>query len=288
MPDEVITGLGIQPHGTYIDGTLGGGGHSALIARRLTTGRLIGIDRDNAAIQAATARIKHPGFTAVRGNFHNVALPAPLHGILLDLGVSSHQLDTAARGFSYRSDMAGPLDMRMDKNQPTTAADIVNTYDERALAQILFDYGEERRARKIARAITAARPLSTTAQLADIIESCLGKKPGVCSRTFQALRIAVNDELAPLADTIRSMIAQLSAGGRIAIITFHSLEDRLVKNTFVRLARPCTCPRDIPYCVCGLAPQIKILTAKPITPSARELQANPRAHSAKLRIAERV
>ena len=300
LPKETIAGLNPSRGGIYVDGTLGGGGHSKLILEALPpTGRLIGIDRDDNAIAAATGHIQSPQFTAVKGNFHHIpgilaGLGIPkVDGILLDLGVSSHQLDTPERGFSYRFE--GPLDMRMDKDAPLTAADIVNSYGEKDLADLFFTYGEERNSRRIARAICAQRmisPITTTTQLVDIVTAAQPRQkfgmPHPAMRTFMAIRIAVNDELSPLAGVIEGMVDNLNTGGRVAIITFHSLEDRIVKTTFQRLANPCTCPRDIPYCVCGKAPVLKVITKKPQLPSQTELEENTRAHSAKLRIAERV
>ena len=312
LPHETLVGLNLHPgqpvqsNGIYVDGTLGGGGHSSLILQQLgKNARLIGIDQDENAILAAASRLKHdPRFKAVRGNFHH--LPQILHaegithvdGVLLDLGVSSHQLDTAERGFSYRLD--GPLDMRMDNRAPLSAADIVNEYAEKDLADLLFTYGEERQSRKLAKAICKTReisPITTTLQLAEIIERTTprpkfkkGKPsaPHPAMRSFMALRIAVNDELSPLGSVIGNIVDCLKTEGRIAIITFHSLEDRIVKNTFQTLNNPCVCPRDIPYCVCKNEPKLKIITRKPIIPSETELEQNSRSHSAKLRIAQRI
>jgi len=298
MPQEVTHALQINPGGTYVDCTLGGGGHSQLICERLTTGRLIGIDRDEAAISAASERINSKNFTAVHGNFHD--LPSILdslgittvHGILIDLGVSSHQIDTPERGFSFLRN--GPLDMRMDVNSPLTAAEIVNTRDEKELVKIFFEYGEERYSRRIARAIAGRReisPIETTLQLAEIIETAVPKTfsgPHPAMRTFMALRIAVNNELSPLESLLRNATNFLQKGGRIAVITFHSLEDRIVKTTFANLANPCDCPRDIPYCVCGKTPSLRVLTRKPTLPSPEEISENTRSHSAKLRIAEAI
>ncbi|MCL2202708.1 MAG: 16S rRNA (cytosine(1402)-N(4))-methyltransferase RsmH [Defluviitaleaceae bacterium] len=299
MPDETIQALNIKPDGVYIDGTLGGGGHAGLIMDRLTTGVLLGIDRDENAL--ASARLHVPGITAVHGNFHDMPAIMEAHGIgkadgvLLDLGVSSHQLDTAERGFSYRFD--GPLDMRMNPAEnDLTAAEIVNTYSQDALTQIFYQYGEEKYAPRIARAICILRdkcPIETTHDLVSIIEFALpikakrrDKHPSM--RTFMALRIAVNDELAPLAEALIQIIHRLHTGGRIAVISFHSLEDRIVKHTFRKLAHPCTCPRDIPYCVCGKKPQLRVITRNPIVPGPEELTQNSRANSAKLRVAERL
>jgi len=301
MPHEVIEALKPGRGGIYIDGTLGGGGHSKLILDALPpgNGRLIGIDRDENAISAATSHLSSGAFTAVRGNFHD--MPAILQalnisavdGILLDLGVSSHQLDTPERGFSYRFD--GPLDMRMDKRANLTAREIINTYTEKDLADLFFTYGEERHSRRIARAICTARiktPIETTQQLVTLIEQATPKQkygmPHPAMRTFMAIRIAVNDELPPLSGVLQNIIHCLAPGGRVAVITFHSLEDRIVKTTFQKSASPCECPRDIPYCVCGKKPSIRIITKKPLLPSQEELNINRRAHSAKLRVAERI
>jgi 16S rRNA (cytosine1402-N4)-methyltransferase len=294
LASEVLDALQIVPDGIYIDGTLGGGGHSTLIAKNLTSGKLYGIDRDTDAIAAATARVSYPDFAAVHGNFHDMRellSEVQPHGILLDLGVSSYQLDTAARGFSYRTELDGPLDMRMDVSGGRTAADIVNTYTERELSDIIFRYGEDKLARRIARAIVAGRPFTTTGELAAAIEKTNPRRygqPHPAMRTFQALRIAVNDELTPLSAAIENAVQLLRVGGRIAVITFHSLEDRIIKQTFARLASPCICPRDIPYCTCCKLQQVEVVTRKPILPSREELEANPRAHSAKLRIAEKI
>ena len=302
MPREVVEALNPGRGGIYVDGTLGGGGHSKLILDAMPpkpNNRLIGIDRDENAIAAATAYLHNSAFTAVRGNFHHMPeilqslnIPA-VDGVLLDLGVSSHQLDTAERGFSYRFD--GPLDMRMDNRAPLTAADIVNTYTEKDLADLIFTYGEERHSRRIARVICAARslaPIETTAQLAALIEKAYPKQkygmPHPAMRTFMAIRIAVNDELSPLGSALENIVNCLSPGGRIAVITFHSLEDRIVKTTFQKIASPCQCPRDIPYCICGKKPGLRIITRKPLLPSQSELDTNRRAHSAKLRVAERI
>jgi 16S rRNA (cytosine1402-N4)-methyltransferase len=298
LPNEVISGLNIKPQGTYIDGTLGGGGHSALICQNLTTGRLIGIDRDENSISAAKSKINFKNFESVRGNFHDFSAimdklkisPGAADGILLDLGISSHQIDTPERGFSFRSD--GPLDMRMDSTSPLTAHEIVNNYDEKELIKIFFEYGEEKFSRKIARAICNQRkisPIETTLKLAELIENATPYQPQhPAMRTFMALRIEVNNELSPLTNVLREMVNFLSPTGRIAVITFHSLEDRIVKTTFAKLASPCECPRDIPYCVCGKTPKVRVITRKPILPKAEEIEQNSRAHSAKLRIAEAI
>ena len=300
MPEEVITGLNIRTDGLYIDATLGGGGHASLILEKLTTGKLLGIDRDKDALDENKEKWENENFTGVHGNFH--ALPGILKdrgidkidGILIDLGISSHQVDTPGRGFSYRLD--GPLDMRMNQQQGQTAADIVNTCAEKDLTRILYQYGEERHAPRIVRSIIKARekePIQGTAQLVDIIESALPaaarhgeKHPSM--RTFMALRIAVNDELEPLKDTLLALPGLLNPGGRVVILTFHSLEDRIVKHAFRHMANPCNCPRDIPFCACGKKPAVKIITRSPILPGEGELAINSRAKSAKLRIAEKI
>ena len=303
MPCEVIEALEPERGGIYVDGTLGGGGHSKLILDAMppsSGNRLIGIDRDKNAIAAA---MHHCGqatvLTTVHNNFHNIPHilrdlnVTAVNGILLDLGVSSHQLDTPERGFSYRFD--GPLDMRMDNTATLTAYEIVNTYAEKSLSDLIFTYGEERHSRRIARAICSKRaiaPIQTTLQLASIIEKSTPKQkygsPHPAMRTFMAIRIAVNNELSPLGSVLQNIINCLAPTGRIAIITFHSLEDRIVKTTFQKIASPCECPRDIPYCVCGKKPGLRILTKKPILPTVEELEINRRAHSAKLRVAERI
>jgi len=297
MPLEAVDALSVRPGGIYVDGTLGGGGHSALILERLKgSGRLIGIDQDLDAIAAAK---KWLNINIVHGNFHN--LPQILKGqciekidgILLDLGVSSHQLDTPERGFSYR--LTGRLDMRMNRESDLTAYDIVNTYTETELADISLTLGEEHFARRIAKAIIAARqstPVETTLQLSGIIEKATPRrKPGSphsAMRSFMALRIAVNNELHPLDESLTQIVKCLNPGGRICVITFHSLEDRIVKQCFNRLQFPCICPRDIPYCACGKEPKLKVLTRKPIQPTKEELAHNSRAHSAKLRVGEKI
>ena len=306
--DECIEGLGIRPEGIYMDGTLGGGGHSSEIIRRLDSGRLIGIDRDMDAIRAATARIEKitaetgARFDALHGNFHDAKEllmsigVEQISGALLDLGVSSYQLDEGSRGFSYHAD--APLDMRMDRSQGMTAADIVNEWSDQEIARVLRDFGEENWAVQIARVIVDRRKkqrIETTGQLVDIIDAAIPKKirqqgdgAHPARRTFQALRIAVNDELAPLEQAIRDIADLLAPGGRLCIIAFHSLEDRVVKNTFKSLTDPCTCPKNFPVCVCGKKPIVKTLTRKPITASAEELKENPRARSATLRIIEKL
>ena len=303
---ECLDGLNIRPDGAYLDCTLGGAGHSSEILKRLTTGRLIGIDRDADAIEAAAARLAAVGspaaFTALRGNFHDAptllrdaGFTDGLNGILIDLGVSSHQLDVRERGFSYHDD--APLDMRMDQSQALSARDIVNAWSEDELTRILRDYGEEKWARQIARVICDRRkaaPIERTSQLVDMVDAAIPKKfrqgdgSHPARRTFQALRIAVNDELEPLESALRALSELLSPGGRLCVITFHSLEDRIVKNTFRNLADPCTCPRSFPVCVCGKKPTVKLVTRKPITASDAELAQNPRSRSASLRIVEKL
>lgn len=300
--DECIEGLAIREDGIYVDGTAGGGGHSFAIASRLTSGRLIAIDQDEAAIAAASERLAPLGerATVVRSNFSKVGAVceelgiSEIDGLLLDLGVSSYQLDTAERGFSYQAD--APLDMRMDKRNPLSAYEVVNTYDEARLRRILYDYGEERYSPAIASAILRARakkPIETTAELSDLIKYAMppaaregGHHPA--KRSFQAIRIEVNSELDVIEPAIRQAVSLLRPGGRIAIITFHSLEDRIVKQTFADLARGCDCPKSIPVCVCGKKPVVRLVSRKPILPSAEELAENPRSRSAKLRVAEKL
>ena len=300
MLDEATDLLDIKPGGIYVDGTLGGGGHAERVLSRLTEGSLIGIDHDDEAIEASRKRLaRYSNFTAIKNSFHNLpkVLDAlgikKIDGVLLDLGVSSFQIDTARRGFSYR--LGGPLDMRMDVGRGLTAEDIVNTYDEKRIVRILFEYGEEKHARKIARAICnerLRRKIETTTQLAELIQKISQKKRGETAhpamRTFMALRIEVNNELKPLAGSITSVVPYIKTGGRIAVITFHSLEDRIVKNVFRNLEKPCVCPRDIPYCSCGNQPMLTNLTKKPITPTKAELEVNSRSHSAKLRGAKKI
>ena len=299
--DECIEGLAIRPDGIYVDGTAGGGGHSFAIASRLETGRLIAIDRDEAAIKAAGARLSPLGerATVVRSNFYEVAsvldeLQIPeIDGLLLDLGVSSYQFDEAERGFSYRND--APLDMRMDRRQQKSAFEVVNTYSEADLKRILFEYGEERFAPRIAARIVRERenaPIRTTFELSELIKGAMpaAAKDGghPAKRSFQAIRIEVNGELDVIAPTIESAVARMRKGGRIAIITFHSLEDRIVKQAFAKLSAGCTCPKSLPICVCGNKPKIRLVSKKPILPGEEELAENPRAHSAKLRVAEKL
>ena len=304
--DECLDGLALRPDGTYLDCTLGGAGHSSEILRRLTCGRLIGIDRDADAIATASARLKDldagARFTALRGNFHDAralleaaGFEPKLDGILVDLGVSSHQLDVRERGFSYHDD--APLDMRMDQSQALSAREIVNSWSEDDLTRILRDYGEEKWARQIARVICDRRksaPIERTAQLVGIVDAAIPKKlrqsdgAHPARRTFQALRIAVNDELEPLEPALRMLADLLNPGGRLCVITFHSLEDRIVKNTFRSLADPCTCPKSFPVCVCGKKPTVRLVTRKPVTASQEELRQNPRSRSASLRIVEKL
>ncbi len=300
--EETINGLNIRPDGTYVDGTLGGGGHAYEIARRLSDkGSIIGIDQDAAAIEAAGIRLKDFGekVTIVRSNYcemksrlHELGIDK-VDGIILDLGVSSYQLDTAERGFSYRED--APLDMRMDTRQTMTARDIVNDYSEMELSRVIRDYGEDKIAENIAKHIVAARgraAIETTGQLTQIIRESIPMKYQKMSghpakRTFQAIRIELNRELDVLRDSLDDMIDLLKPGGRLCIITFHSLEDRIVKSAFRKNENPCTCPPDFPVCVCGKVSKGKVITKKPILPSKEEQEYNSRSKSAKLRIFER-
>lgn len=297
MLGEVIDSLSIKPDGIYVDGTLGGAGHSSEIAKRLTEGgRLIGIDQDTDAIKAASEKLFHfrDRVTIVHDNYVHIAdILADMgiekvDGILLDLGVSSYQLDTEERGFSYRTDDA-PLDMRMDRDSDFTAADLLNTYSEKDLVRILRDYGEEKCADRIARNIVKERPLKTTGDLNRIIRESIPEKMrrkggNPSKRTFQAVRIELNRELGVLTDSIDTMIDLLNEDGRLAIITFHSLEDRIVKSHFKKTEYPCTCPPDFPVCVCGNISKGYQLTRKPILPSKKELEENKRSQSAKLRV----
>lgn len=295
--------LNVREGGIYVDGTLGGGGHSAEILRRLGgTGHLYGIDRDHDALAAASERLGGAGnFTAIKGNFHDVrALLAArgvtrIDGMMIDLGVSSYQLDTAERGFSYHAD--APLDMRMDRDQALTAREIVNTWDKQELTRILRDYAEEKWASRIADIIIEHRaraPLETTGDLVACVDAAIPKKIRMqdsghsARRTFQALRIAVNDELDPLKNALEDMAGMLSPGGRLAVLTFHSLEDRIVKQTLRRLANPCTCPPRIPVCICGKKPTVRVLGGGGIKPPAEEVEQNPRARSAMLRGCEKL
>ena len=296
---EAVEGLAIKQDGIYVDGTMGGAGHSAEIVKRINNkGLLIGIDRDEEAICVAKERLKEfPNVKFVHDNHDNIENILKnlgideVDGILLDLGVSSYQLDERNRGFSYMSE--AELDMRMDRSQNLTAKEVVNTYSEEDLAKILWEYGEEKFSRRIARNICEARknkPIETTMELVKIIEASVPKlKEGghPAKRTFQAIRIEVNDEISPLYDTVKKSINCLNPGGRLCIITFHSLEDRAVKNAYVDCAGKCTCPPGLPYCVCGAKSYGKVVTRKPILPSEEEMNENSRSKSAKLRIFER-
>ncbi len=300
--DECIDGLSIKPDGIYVDGTAGGGGHSFEIAKRLERGQLIAIDQDDAAIKAASERLAPLESRArvVKSNFCKIASVCEkleiekIDGLLLDLGVSSYQLDTPERGFSYNAD--APLDMRMDRQKTLTAYEVVNEYSEERIKKILYEYGEERFAPLIAAAIVREREKKTiesTAELSRIIKYAIpsGAREGghhPAKRSFQAIRIEVNAELDVIEPAIRDAVNLLNKGGRIAIITFHSLEDRIVKETFADLTKGCVCPRELPICVCGRKPQLKLVNKKPILPSSLELSENPRSRSAKLRVAEKI
>ena len=300
--DECIDALHIRPDGIYLDGTLGGAGHSSQIAQRLTTGRLISVDRDPVALQVAQERLAPwmDRVTLVHSNFREIdRILDDLHidkvdGMLFDLGVSSPQLDDGARGFSYMAD--APLDMRMDGGDSLTAWEVVNHWPREELRRILFEYGEERYAPLIAAAIERRReekPIDTTLELVDVIKSAmpgqaLRETQHPAKRSSQAIRIAVNDELNSVGDMMQAAIPRLNPGGRLAVITFHSLEDRIVKNAMAAAARGCTCPPDFPVCVCGHTPQVRVVTRKPIVSGAEELERNPRARSAKLRVAEKL
>lgn len=300
--EETIANLKIKPDGTYVDGTLGGAGHASEVCKRLSaTGRFIGIDQDDAAIAAAGERLREFGerVTIIRSNYCNMVSRLQergilrVDGILLDLGVSSYQLDTAERGFTYRED--APLDMRMDQRAELSAYDVVNGYSEEQLVRILRDYGEERFARNIARNICTARqeePIRTTGELTEIIKRSIPAKIRAtgghpAKRTFQAIRIEVNQELTVLEESLDGMIDLLNDGGRLCVITFHSLEDRIVKNIFRKNEHPCTCPPDFPVCVCGKKSKGTVITRKPILPGEEEMTVNPRSKSAKLRVFER-
>ena len=300
--DECIEGLNIKPDGIYVDGTLGGAGHSGQIARRLSTGRLIGIDRDPVALKVAGERLEpyKDNVTLVHSNFCEMAqvlkdLDIPgVDGILLDLGVSSPQLDDGSRGFSYMAD--APLDMRMNSQDALSAETVVNTWPQEELKRILYTYGEERYAPQIAAAICRRREeatIKTTLELVDIIRSAmpaaaLREKQHPAKRSFQAIRIAVNDELGSVERVLEDAIDLLNPGGRLAIITFHSLEDRIVKTAMTAASKGCTCPPSFPVCVCGKKPKVKIISRKPIVASNEELERNPRARSAKLRVCEKL
>ena len=300
--EECIAGLNIRPDGIYVDGTLGGGGHSSRIAALLTTGRHIGIDRDPVALEAAGKRLEpyadrvtlvHANFCEMASVLKNLGISG-VDGILLDLGVSSPQLDDGERGFSYMVD--APLDMRMNSQDTLSAYDVVNSWSYDQLKRSLYDYGEERYAPKIAAAICSRRenaPIATTLELVDVIRgampaSALREKQHPAKRSFQAIRIAVNDELGAVSKVMEDAIPLLNPGGRLAVITFHSLEDRIVKNAMAEAAKGCTCPPNFPVCVCGNKPKVKLITRKPIVSGEEELERNPRARSAKLRICEKL
>ena len=299
--EETVNGLNIKPDGIYVDGTLGGGGHAYEVCKQLShKGRFIGIDQDEAAIEAAGARLSDFGerVTIVRSNYCDMKLRLQelgidkVDGIVLDLGVSSYQLDTAERGFSYRVD--APLDMRMDRRQKMTAKDIVNDYSEMDLFRIIRDYGEDKFAKNIAKHIVMERekgPIETTGQLIEIIKRAIPMKfqktaGHPAKRTFQAIRIEVNNELGILENTMITAVERLKSGGRIGVITFHSLEDRIIKQTFAKLAKGCTCPPQLPVCVCGKKPLLKKVGN--ITPSKEEVEENPRSRSARLRYAIKI
>ena len=299
---ECIDGLAIKPDGIYVDGTLGGAGHSSQIAERLTTGTLIGIDRDPVALKAAGERLEpyadrvklvHSNFCDMAQVLKDLDIPG-VDGILLDLGVSSPQLDDGARGFSYMAD--APLDMRMNSEDSLSAHEVVNTWPQEELKRILYTYGEERYAPQIASAICrrrAEKPIETTLELVDIIRSAmppaaLREKQHPAKRSFQAIRIAVNDELGAVEKIMKDAVELLNPGGRLAIITFHSLEDRIVKNGMADAAKGCTCPPNFPVCVCGKKPKVKLISKKPIISGEEELEINPRARSAKLRVCEKL
>ena len=300
--EECIEGLNIRPDGIYVDGTLGGAGHSSRIAAKLTTGMLIGIDRDPVALTAAGERLApfgdrvalvHSNFSEMDSALESLGITG-VDGILLDLGVSSPQLDDGQRGFSYMAD--APLDMRMNGEDSLDAKQIVNQWSYEELKRILYDYGEERFAPRIAAAICKRREereIETTLELVDIIRSAmppsaLREKQHPAKRSFQAIRIAVNDELGSVERVMKKAVPLLKPGGRLAVITFHSLEDRIVKNAMAEAAKGCTCPREFPVCVCGKKPQVKLITRKPIVSGEEELERNPRARSAKLRICEKL
>lgn len=296
--DECMAGLNIKPDGIYVDGTAGGAGHSREIARRLTTGRLISIDRDPDAVKIAAERLYGFNAKVVHDHFCNVANILKsfeidkIDGMLLDLGVSSYQLDNGERGFSYHCD--AELDMRMSR-EGISAKDVVNTYSYGDLCRILFEYGEEKFAKNIAANIIKVReekPIESTSELADIIRQSIPQRfrreKNPCKKTFQAIRIEVNNELGELSDALDAAFDLLNIGGRLAVITFHSLEDRLVKQRFASFAQGCTCPPEFPVCVCGKTPRGKLITRKPIEPSESELAGNNRSHSAKLRIIEKI
>ena len=300
--DECIDALAIRPDGIYLDGTLGGAGHSLEIVKRLRSGRLIGVDRDQTALNAAGKRLAeyltrvtlvHSNFAELDRILDGLGIDA-VDGMLFDLGVSSPQLDDALRGFSYMAD--APLDMRMDRDEPLTAGEVVNLWPQEELRRILYEYGEERYAPQIAAAIVRCRekkPIATTLELVDVIRGAmppqaLREKQHPAKRSFQAIRIAVNDELGSVSRMMKTAIRRLKPQGRLAVITFHSLEDRIVKNEMQQAARGCTCPPEFPVCVCGKKPQIRLVTRKPVVSGPEELEQNPRARSAKLRVAEKI
>lgn len=300
--NEAIDGLCIKPDGIYVDGTLGGGGHSFEIASRLSpAGRLLGIDRDTEALDAAGRRLaSFSNVTYIHSNFSDIKNIlsqqniSSIDGAIIDLGVSSYQLDCAKRGFSYMED--APLDMRMDTQAKLSAYDVVNSYSKEALTKIFYEYGEERFSKRVAELIDEKRrisPVSTTLELVDIIKKAIPEKfrqkgSHPAKRVFQAIRIEVNSELDPLRDALTDFFDVLSPGGRLCVITFHSLEDRIVKQTFASFAKGCTCPKDFPICVCGNKPRGKVITTKPILPGNDEIESNKRAKSAKLRICEKI
>ncbi len=302
--DECIESLNIKSDGIYLDGTLGGAGHSLEILKKLDKGTLVGIDQDDIALEVSGRRLHQEKGNAelvlIKGNFRHMDQLLRQHGIegvdgiLLDIGVSSYQLDEADRGFSYQQD--APLDMRMDRTRELEAATIINTYTEKAIKDIIRGYGEENWASRIASFVVKARSesrIETTGQLVDIIKAAIPAQarregPHPAKRTFQALRIAVNDELGALKEALDHAIQILKPEGRLSVITFHSLEDRIVKNEFQTRQKPCTCPPSFPVCVCGKKPELKILTKKPVLPSREELEHNPRSRSAKLRTAQRI
>ncbi|MBE6926979.1 MAG: 16S rRNA (cytosine(1402)-N(4))-methyltransferase RsmH [Ruminococcaceae bacterium] len=300
--DECIEALNIRPNGIYLDGTLGGAGHSYEIAKRLDSGRLIGVDRDEVALMAASQRLEpfaervtmvHSNFSEIHSILDELRLEG-IDGMLFDLGVSSPQLDDASRGFSYMAD--APLDMRMNARDVLSAYEVVNEWDYEELRRILYEYGEERYAPSIASAIVKRReqePIRTTMELVDIIKGAmpaqaLREKQHPAKRSFQAIRIAVNDELGSVSKMMHAAIERLNPGGRLAVITFHSLEDRIVKNAMQEAAKGCTCPPEFPICVCGKKPRVKLISRKPILSGAKELEENPRARSAKLRVCEKL
>lgn len=301
--NECIEGLAIKPNGTYVDGTLGGAGHASVVCSHLSEeGHFIGIDQDNNALAVSRERLKDvkAKVSIVKSNFEQTASVLEslgvekIDGMLIDLGVSSHQLDEADRGFSYMHD--APLDMRMNQDSKYSAYDVVNEMPEEELYRIIKEYGEERWAKRVAQFIVeerAKKPIVTTYELVDVIKKAIPQGarkdgPHPAKRTFQAIRIAVNRELEIIAPTIEDVVSKLASGGRLCIITFHSLEDRIVKQAFRRLENPCTCAKEFPVCVCGKLPQVKVITRKPILPSDEEIEVNPRSRSAKLRIVEKI